>query len=67
MKKNITLLYFMLSLLLGQAFEGMTIFSPAQGGGGGGGTFHTYLIDNDLNEINVWKNPRGAASMPYLL
>ena len=57
----------MLSLLLGQAFEGMTIFSPAQGGGGGGGTFHTYLIDNDLNEINVWNHPRGAASMPYLL
>ena len=52
----------MLSLLLGQAFEGMTIFSPAQGGGGGGGTFHTYLIDNDLNEINVWNHPRGAAS-----
>ncbi len=67
MKKIITLLYFMLSLLLGQAFEGMTIFSPAQGGGGGGGTFHTYLIDNDLNEINVWNHPRGAASMPYLL
>ena len=67
MKKIITLLYFMLSLLLGQAFEGMTIFSPAQGGGGGGGTFHTYLIDNDFNEINVWNHPRGAASMPYLL
>ena len=45
----------------------MTIFSPAQGGGGGGGTFHTYLIDNELNEINVWNHPRGAASMPYLL
>ena len=29
----------MLSLLTGQAFEGMTIFSPAQGGGGGGGPF----------------------------
>ena len=55
-------------LLSSQAFDGMTLFSPAQGGGGGGGgTFYSYLIDNDMNEINVWTHPRGAASMPYLL
>ena len=67
MKKNTTLFCFISSLLFGQAFDGMTIFSPAQGGGGGGGTFNSYLIDNELNEINVWTHPRGAASMPYLL
>ena len=66
MKKNTTLFCFISSLLFGQAFDGMTIFSPAQGGGGGG-TFNSYLIDNELNEINVWTHPRGAASMPYLL
>ena len=64
MKKNTTLFCFISSLLFGQAFDGMTIFSPAQGGGG---TFNSYLIDNELNEINVWTHPRGAASMPYLL
>ena len=66
-KKFTIFLFSILSLLIGQAFEGMTIFSPAQGGGGGGGTFYSYLIDNELNEINVWTHPRGAASMPYLL
>ena len=53
--------------LFGQAFDGMTLFSPTQGGGGGGGNFITYLIDNDLNVINSWNHPRGAASMAYLL
>ena len=54
-----------LSTLTGQAFEGMTLFSPTQGGGGGG-SFNTYLIDNELNVINSWTHPRGAASMAYL-
>ena len=64
---KINLLFFS-SLIFGQAFDGMTLFSPAQGGGGGGGgTFYSYLVDNDMNEINVWTHPRGAASMPYLL
>ena len=27
----------------------------------------SYLIDNDMNEINSWSHPNGAASMPYLL
>ena len=53
--------------IYGQVFDGMTLFSPTAGGGGGGGEFHTFLIDNDLNEINSWDHPRGAASMAYLL
>ena len=54
--------------LLSQPFNGMTLFSPTQGGGGGGGgSFTTYLVDNDMNEINTWSHTRGAASMPYLL
>ena len=53
--------------LLSQPFNGMTLFSPTQGGGGGGGSFTTYLVDNDMNEINTWSHTRGVASMPYLL
>lgn len=49
-----------------QPFNGMTLYSPTTGGGGGG-TFNSYLIDNDMNEINSWSHPNGAASMPYLL
>ena len=68
MKKIKSLSFLFPILLSGQAFDGMTLFSPSQGGGGGGGgTFYSYLVDNDMNEINVWTHPRGAASMPYLL
>ena len=68
MKKYIV---FLISIILlnAQAFEGMTLLSPTQGGnggGGGGGTFYSYLIDNDLNEINTWTHSYGPASMPYL-
>lgn len=68
MKQN--LIFFMYVVpLLSQPFNGMTLFSPTQGGGGGGGggSFTTYLVDNDMNEINTWSHTRGAASMPYLL
>ena len=67
--KNSLILYFIFSInLFAQAFDGMTLFSPAAGGGGGGGgNFSSYLVDNDLNEINVWEHPRGTASMPYLM
>ena len=67
--KNSLILYFIFSInLFAQAFDGMTLFSPAAGGGGGGGgNFSSYLVDNDLNEINVWGHPRGTASMPYLM
>ena len=44
----------------------MTLFSPTQAGGGNG-SFISYLVDNDMNVINSWSHPRGAASMPYLL
>ena len=67
--KNLFVYYFIFTIpLFGQVFDGMTLYSPAQGGGGGGGgNFYSYLIDNDLNEINTWTHPRGAASMPYLM
>ncbi len=51
--------------LIGQAFEGQTLFSPTQGGNSGN-TSPTYLVDNDLNIINSWNHSRGAASMAYL-
>ena len=50
-------------VLFAQAFDGMTLVTPTQGGGGGG-TFYTHLMDNDLNEINTWIHPYGPASMP---
>jgi len=66
MKKYI-IFFTSIIFLNAQAFHGMTLVSPAQGGnGGGGGTFYSYLIDNDLNEIKTWSHPNGAASMPYL-
>ena len=68
--KNSFLIYFVLTMpVFGQVFNGMTLFSPAQGGGGGGGggSFYSYLVDNEMNEINTWTHPRGPASMPYLL
>ena len=49
-----------------EVFDGMTLFSPTQSGGANG-PFHSYLVDNDMNVINSWSHPRGAASMPYLL
>ena len=49
------------------AFNGLTLFSPNQGGQGQGGTNHSYLIDNDENVVHSWDHQRGAASMPYLL
>ena len=58
-------------ILFSQSFNGITLFSPVEsfGGTGGGadGTFYSYLINNDMNEINTWTHPRGAASMPYLM
>jgi len=68
MKKSILLCLAISIPVKGQVFEGMTLFSPAQGGGGGGGgDSYSYLVDNELNEINTWAHPRGSASMPYLM
>jgi len=55
---------FLSSILMGQAFEGMTLFSPTQGGGAA--SHATYLMDNDLNIIHSWTHTKGAASMAYL-
>ncbi len=63
-KTIIFIIIILLSSVYSQAFEGMTLFSPTQGANGGG--FTTFLIDNDLNVINSWDHPRGAASMAYL-
>jgi len=48
------------------AFQGYTIFSPAAGGPGGQGNGNTYLVNNQMNVINVWNHNRGPASMAYL-
>ena len=55
---------FLSRILMGQAFEGMTLFSPTQGGGAA--SHATYLMDNDLNIIHSWTHSKGAASMAYL-
>ena len=63
--KSILIFTIVKCVLFAQAFDGMTLVTPTQGGGGGG-TFYTHLMDNDLNEINTWIHPYGPASMPYL-
>jgi hypothetical protein len=64
--KRIIFSIILVSGLFGQAFNGYTIFSPQAGGPGGGGNGTTYLINNQLNVINVWNHSRGPASMAYL-
>jgi len=64
--KRIIFSIILVSGLFGQAFNGYTIFSPQAGGPGGGGNGTTYLINNQLNVINVWNHFRGPASMAYL-
>jgi hypothetical protein len=63
MNKKIISFIFFSQMLIGQAFNGMTIFSPIQSNEG---NFTTFLIDNELNVINLWNHPRGPASMAYL-
>ncbi len=46
-----------------EAFDGLTLYSPTSGNG----SHVTYLVDNQMNIINSWEHPYGAASMPYLL
>ena len=62
MNKKIISIFFS-QILLGQIFNGMTLFSPIQSNEG---NFTTFLIDNELNVINLWNHPRGPASMAYL-
>ena len=54
------------SLVSGEIFNGMTLFSVIDNNGSED-TFYSLLIDNDKNEIKRWTHPRGVASMPYLL
>lgn len=67
MKNNFIFYIILLTFLPGQPFDGMTLFAPTIGGGGGGGSFTSYLVNNDMDVINSWGHPSGAASMPYLL
>ena len=59
-------LFISITKLFGDVFDGMTLYSPTQAGSANG-SFYSYLVDNDMNIINSWSHPRGAASMPYLL
>ena len=65
MKKTLILYIYLPLLLSGQAFNGMTLFAPTQGGGGG--SFSSYLVNNEMDVIKSWSHSNGAASMPYLL
>ena len=65
MKKTLILFIYLPMVLLGQTFNGMTLFAPTQGGGGG--SFNSYLVNNDMDVIKSWSHSNGAASMPYLL
>ena len=63
------IIYFFLfcSIVFGQAFNGLTLFSPIGNGQGQGNSQNSYLIDNELNLLHLWEHQRGAASMPYLI
>ena len=65
MKKTLILYIYLPMVLLGQTFNGMTLFAPMQGGGGG--SFSSYLVNNEMDVIKSWSHSNGAASMPYLL
>jgi hypothetical protein len=65
MKKTLILFIYLPMVLLGQTFNGMTLFAPMQGGGGS--SFISYLVNNDMDVIKSWNHSNGAASMPYLL
>ena len=64
-KNRLIIIFLFIHIIWGQSFDGMTLFSPTQGGGDG--NFSTVLMDNDINIINSWSHPRGSASMAYLL
>jgi hypothetical protein len=55
------LFFLFITGLSGQSFQGYTIFSPAAGGPGGGANGISYLINNQLNVINVWNHSRGPS------
>jgi len=65
MKKTLILFICLPIVLLGQTFNGMTLFAPTQGGGGA--SFSSYLVNNEMDVIKSWSHSKGAASMPYLL
>ena len=66
MIKSLTPILLFTSLVSGEIFNGMTLFSVIDNNGSED-TFYSLLIDNDKNEIKRWTHPRGVASMPYLL
>lgn len=65
MKKTLILFIYLPIVLLGQTFNGMTLFALTQGGGGT--SFSSYLVNNEMDVIKSWSHSKGAASMPYLL
>ena len=52
-QQTISLFIFIFGILIGQPFNGMTLFSPTGGGGPGGGSFNTYLVNNDIDVISI--------------
>ena len=52
MNKFFYFIYLLPLLLIGQTFDGMTLFSVIENGGSDN-PFYTLLIDNDKNEINT--------------
>ena len=61
MNKFFYFIYLLPFLIIGQAFDGMTLFSVIDYGGSDN-PFYSLLVDNDKNGINTWVHPRGVAS-----
>jgi len=62
-------IFILLSYLLSEPFDGLTLITSMGGGGqGGGGNQATYshLIDNNQDIINSWTHSTAPASIAYL-
>ena len=57
MIKPLTPILLFNSLVSGEIFNGMTLFSVIDNNGSGD-TYYTLIIDNEKNEIKRWTHPR---------
>ena len=65
--RNYPIIFILLSYLLSEPFDGLTLITSMGGGGqGGGGVKYSHLIDNEQNIINSWTHTTAPASIAYL-
>ena len=68
--RNFSIIFVLLSYLLSEPFDGLTLITSMGGGGQGGGenqVKYSHLIDNEQNIINSWTHNTAPASIAYLM